>query len=352
MAQITTIDIASQPWKDIYPPKRILAIRLQALGDTVITLPYLQALRNSLPADVKIDFLTRKDFAVVPESLVLFDKVYKVNGNRNSRKRFIYACMLLPRLLINRYDVVIDLQNNNISRMVRKWIRPKAWSEFDRFSPNAAGERTRITIESAGLGRNFLDPRFIFKQPHEVDGVLKANGWDGKSKLVILNPAGAFITRNWSMEYYVNFALLWLSRFPDTQFVTVGIPFIAFKAQYLKKELGDKLINLVEKTTQIQAFALVQRAQFILSEDSGLMHMAWISDIPTVAIFGSTRSDWARPLNKNSLLLSSDDLVCGNCMLETCVYGDVRCLTRYTPQIVFDRIVAFLAPINKLNITD
>lgn len=345
------MNIKSKPWKNNSHPKRILAIRLQAMGDTVITLPYLQALRNSLPANVRLDFLTRTDFAAVPESLVLFDKVYCVKGNRNSRKRFIYACMLLPRLILNRYDIVIDLQNNNISRLVRKWIMPKAWSGFDRFSPISAGERTRMTIESTGLGHNFIDSRFVFKHPPQVDQMLKDNGWDGKSKLVIINPAGAFITRNWSMDNYVNFARLWLERFPDTQFVTTGISFISFKAQYLKKELGLKLINLVEKTSQVQAFAIVQRAHFILSEDSGLMHMAWVCDVPTVALFGSTRSDWARPLNKDSLLLSSDDLACGNCMLETCIYGDVRCLTRYTPQIIFEKIAAFLSPISVLTYT-
>lgn len=341
------MDINSKPWKSKSHPKRILAIRLQALGDTVITLPYLQALRNSLPAGVRLDFLTRADFAEIPESLVLFDKVYHLKGKRNSRKRFIHGCLLLPRLITNRYDIVIDLQNNNISRLIRKGLMPKAWSEFDRFSPIAAGERTRLTIESIGLGSNFIDSRFVFRKPLLVDQLLKDNGWDGKSKLVILNPAGAFITRNWSMDNYADFARLWLDHFPDTQFIITGVPFIALKAQYLKEELGEKLINLVGNSSQLEAFTIIQRVQFMLSEDSGLMHMSWISDIPTIALFGSMRSDWARPLNK-SLLLSSDDLPCGNCMLETCTYGDVHCLTRYTPQIVFEKIVTFLASITTL----
>jgi hypothetical protein len=38
------------PWRGAEPPKRILAIRLQALGDVVITLPYLRALRRSCQA--------------------------------------------------------------------------------------------------------------------------------------------------------------------------------------------------------------------------------------------------------------------------------------------------------------
>jgi len=340
------MNILSKPWKEKKLPERILVIRLQALGDTIITLPYLQALRNTLPPGTRIDFLTRQDNATVPQCLNLFSNVYCVKGARNARKRYFFACLLLPRLLLNRYQVVIDLQNNEVSRLVRHFLRPRAWSEFDKFSPVAAGERTRLTIESVGLGHNFIDSKFIFRQPIEIDQVLKDNGWDGKSKLVILNPAGAFITRNWSAANYVSFAKLWSNHFPGTQFIITGIVTIADKAMYIKQQLGDKLIYLVENTSQLQAFAIIQKAQFMLSEDSGLMHMAWVSDVPTIAMFGSTRSDWARPLNKRSLLLSSDDLSCGNCMLATCVHGDVRCLTRYTPQLMVEKITAFLQSIN------
>jgi len=344
--------VISKPWKYNNLPRRVLAIRLQAMGDTIITLPYLQALRNTLPPGTRLDFLTRKEVASVPQTLVLFNRVYCIKGGRNFRKQFIWACILLPRLLFNRYEVVIDLQNNPISRLVRQFTNPLAWSQFDRFSPIPAGERTRITIENAGFGHNFIDSRFVFRQPPPVSQILTDNGWDGLSKLVVLNPAGAFSTRNWPPDNYVNFAKLWLNSFPGTQFVVMGLPFMADKAQLLKKALQDKLINLAGHTSQVQAFAIIQKVQFVLSEDSGLMHMAWISGVPTIAIFGSTRSDWSRPLNKHSLLLGSDDLPCGNCMLETCIHGDIHCLTRYTPLMIFEKISTFLQSANILNNPD
>lgn len=219
---------------------------------------------------------------------------------------------------------------------------PAAWCEFDKFSPIPAGERTRATIESVGLCKNFIDAAFEFKQPLQIDDLLKINGWDGESKLVILNPAGAFITRNWDPDNYISFAKLWLQHLPATQFVITGVALIASKARYIQRALGERLINLVEKTSPVEAFAIVQKAQFVLSEDSGLMHMAWVCNVPTIAMFGSSRSDWSRPLNERSMLLSSADLPCGNCMQEVCRYGDVHCLTRYTPQIVFEKIVTFL----------
>jgi ADP-heptose:LPS heptosyltransferase len=71
--------------------------------------------------------------------------------------------------------------------------------------------------------------------------------------------------------------------------------------------------------------------------------MAWVSGIPTLAMFGSTRSDRATPIGKHTLLLHSSDLICGNCMLETCLYGDSHCLTRYTPEFVFEKAVALIS---------
>lgn len=334
--------IPAKPSEATYKPKRILAIRLQAMGDVVITLPYLQSLRNSLPASTVIDLLTREETASIPKSLQLFNNVYAIGGERNFKKQFALAVLMLPKLLWQRYDVVLDLQNNLISRLVRKAIMPHAWSEFDKVSPISAGERTRLTIEATGFTNVTASSNFSFKIHPNTENILKSTGWDGISKLVVLNPAGAFTTRNWAIENYTAFARLWLQQYPATQFLIVGTRFIQEKAAYLKYELGSKLVNFINETSPAEAFAIIQKVQFVLSEDSGLMHMAWVLGIPTLAIFGSTRSDWSTPLGKHTLLLSSADLPCGNCLLEICKYGDTHCITRYTPQYVFEKALTLL----------
>jgi heptosyltransferase-2 len=344
----TILHIPRKPWRKKNFPKRVLAIRLQAMGDLVITLPYLQNLKKTLPENSRLDLLTRKEVDSIPKNIYLFDHVYSIGGGRNGKKQLASAFLLLPRLLMQQYDVVIDLQNNRLSKMVRKTLMPKAWSEFDRFSPIPAGECNRLAIEAIGIGKCFANSGFKLMTPEiEIKNLLLQNGWDGISNLIVLNPAGAFVTRNWPMEYYVEFARLWLKKFPATQFVLTGVNFISSKADYLKQMLGDKIVNLISKTTPVQAFALVQNIQLILSEDSGLMHMAWVSGIPTLALFGSTRSDRATPLGKHSLLLHSSDLACGNCMLEKCIYGDNHCITRYSPQFVFEKAVSLLVSSEK-----
>jgi hypothetical protein len=54
-----------------------------------------------------------------------------------------------------------------------------------------------------------------------------------------------------------------------------------------------------------------------------------------MGLFGASKSTRARPLGEHTFFLDSSDLPCGGCMKATCMYGDVHCLTRYTPEHVF-----------------
>jgi len=341
MKMVTDPYIPARPWTGKRPPRRILAIRLQAMGDMIITLPYLQALKNSLPVDTELHLLTRDEVDPVPRGIQLFDKIFSIGGGRNFKKQVLYAAALMPQLLWQRYDMVLDLQNNPISRYVRRLINPIAWSQFDKTSPRAAGERTRLTIEACMQQQLQPDYDFQLKEALPVHELLFSNGWNGE-ELVLLNPAAAFPTRNWPLFNYVRFAELWLEQRPDTSFLILGTSFISEKANELKAALGNKLIDLTEKTTPLMAFAVLQEVQFMLTEDSGLMHMAWVSGVPLLALFGGTRSDWSRPLGDHTSLLDSSDLSCGNCMLAECPYGDVHCLTRYSPEQVVERSLQLL----------
>jgi heptosyltransferase-2 len=341
------MNIPAKPWTKDHPPRRILAIRLQAMGDVVATLPYLQGLRDTLPADTELDFLTREETEGIPRNIRLFNRVWSVGGGRSRKKILLHILWQLPRLLTRRYDVLIDLQNNNFSKIVLKALRPKAWVMFDRFSPIAGGERYRLTIEAAGLGHNQPNHRLLLEDPGQGLPLLEANGWNGQDDLVILNPAGAFITRNWPIPNYAGFARLWLEKYPRTRFLMLGTGFISTKAAELKQLLGPHLIDLTGKTSTEEAFSIIQRVKLMLSEDSGLMHMAWISGVATMVLFGSTRSDWSRPLGPHTLFLDSSDLPCGNCMLADCRFGDVHCLTRYTPEQVFRQACSLIEKMEK-----
>jgi ADP-heptose:LPS heptosyltransferase len=333
--------IRAVPWRNAAPPRRILAIRLQALGDVVITLPYLRALRGSLPG-TDIDFVTRQEDGDIPRALLLFRYVEQLGGGRSERRQLLLTPLLAPRLLARRYDVVLDLQNNRVSRAITRLAGPRAWAAFDQASPRTAGERTRHTIEAAGFPLPRVEADLPLRHPDLGLDVLRHANWDSTRRLVVLSPAGAFASRNWPIERYARFAELWRQRY-SAQFVILGLDSVREKAAVLKATLGEHLMNLAGETTPSQAFAIVQRASLVLTEDCGLMHMAWVTGVPTLALFGSSRHEWSAPLGDHALCLHSGDLACGACMEPTCRYGDVHCLTRYVPEYIVDQAEALIA---------
>lgn len=329
--------IAARRWPHAAAPRRILAIRLQALGDTMITLPYLLGVRRSYP-DAELHLLTREEVAAVPRAMAQFDRVVAFGGGRSRVRTWLSALCHMPALLARRYDVVLDLQNSRISNFVRRAIRPEAWAAFDRFSPRPAGERTRRTIAAALGADTGMDTAIELRGGGlDIHALLLRHGWKAGFELLVLNPAGFSPARAWPTASYIEFARLWIERHPRSQVVLLLMPSKRAKATEIAAALGEHCVDLTGRANQLEAFAIVGRARLLLSEDSGLMHMAWTQGTPTLALFSDSRRDWSAPQGNWSDCLDSSDLPCGPCGLEVCKFGDNRCLTRYSAAQVLER---------------
>lgn len=317
------------PWNSRHPPAKILVIRFHAIGDVVITLPACVALRQMYPA-ARIDLLTSDACLEIPRAVRLFDRIYSFAESKKPWGRACQGLLWGARMGAQGYDVILDLQRHRGSRLIRRVARPRAWGEFDRYSSHHALERVSDTFHKAGFPG--LTPVYKLELRSEIRNrsmqILREGGWDGTAKLVILNPAGLWVTRNWPLQRYAELADLW-NEAEAVQFLFVGTDRIEDKARRLSDKLKDRAINLTNKTNLAEALGVVQHASVVISEDSGLLHMAWVSGVPAVALFGSTRSDWTRPLGARSRYLGSEDLPCGACMQATCQFGDVHCLTRH-----------------------
>ena len=104
---------------------------------------------------------------------------------------------------------------------------------------------------------------------------------------------------------------------------------------------AGKCINLAGKTSLMDAFALIAAAQAVISNDSGLMHVAAAFGVPQVAVFGSSSPLHTPPLNdKARVLWLKDDaayqppLDCAPCFQRECPLGHTRCLYDITPERV------------------
>ncbi|MBI2618737.1 MAG: glycosyltransferase family 9 protein [Ignavibacteriales bacterium] len=270
--------------------------------------------------------------------MTIFDHVHVFPRTDSRSSRLVHALKWGSTIRKHRYDVVIDLQRNLVSRMIRRAAQPQAWGEFDRFSAKAAGDRVLETFHGTGFPQ--IEPLYQIKLQGALLArarqLLEENGWDAKTALVVLNPAGLFASRNWPIQNYAYLGKLWRER-EEVKFVLLGTDRIREKAELLQREFDGGMINLTGRTTLAEALGILQFVKIIISEDSGLMHMAWVSGVPTLALFGSTRHEWSQPVGAHTLLLHSGDLPCGGCMDSQCRYGDVHCLTRYTPEFVLQK---------------
>jgi heptosyltransferase-2 len=107
----------------------------------------------------------------------------------------------------------------------------------------------------------------------------------------------------------------------------------------IAQEAGrDVCINLAGKTSLLDAFALIAAARAVVSNDSGLMHVAAAFGVPQVALFGSSSPDHTPPLNERASVvwLRRDSsyqppLDCSPCFQRECPLGHTRCLYDITP---------------------
>lgn len=94
---------------------------------------------------------------------------------------------------------------------------------------------------------------------------------------------------------------------------------------------------LAGKTSLVDAMALIAASRGMVSNDSGLMHVAAAFGLPQVAVFGSTSPEHTPPLNAKAKVLWLKDelgLDCMPCFERTCRFGHYRCLVEVPPERV------------------
>ena len=112
-------------------------------------------------------------------------------------------------------------------------------------------------------------------------------------------------------------------------------------AESIHQERPKTARNLAGKTDLSQAMALIASSQAMLSNDSGLMHVAAAMGVPQVAVFGSSSPLHTPPLSDKAVVLwlkneasYQPPLDCAPCFQRTCPLGHLRCLNDLTPERV------------------
>ncbi|MHB8352989.1 MAG: lipopolysaccharide heptosyltransferase II [Burkholderiales bacterium] len=107
-------------------------------------------------------------------------------------------------------------------------------------------------------------------------------------------------------------------------------------AAQIAQEVSGPVHNLCGATDLGQAVDLMAAAQRVISNDSGLMHVAAALDRPLVAVFGSSSPEFTPPLSARAQVIRLD-LPCSPCFKRECPLGHLKCLEDLTPERVMAR---------------
>jgi heptosyltransferase II len=181
--------------------------------------------------------------------------------------------------------------------------------------------------------------------PASREQALSRFGLDLLRPVLALCPGAEFgEAKRWPAEHYAAIAAtrieagwqVWL--FGAQKDREVGDNIIAA----LSLEQGDLVSNLAGTTGLAEAIDLLSCASAVVSNDSGLMHVAAALERPLVAVYGSTSPGFTPPLAEHVAIVRLD-LACSPCFERTCPLGHYDCLRQLLPEQV-ERALATLLP--------
>lgn len=317
-------------------PHKILLIRFSSIGDIVLTSPVIRCLKMQLPA-CELHVLTRKGYQSLMETNPYVDKTHVYDHNFKA---------LLPALDAENFDHIVDLHKNFRSMRVRLALR-KPCSSFPklnlkkyllvRFKINLLPEIhivdryfeavKKLGVENDGQGLDFFIPEKQ-KVPISETAPFLAGGY------YAVVTGGKHQTKIYPVE-----KLMEVCRKLDKPVVLLGGPEDAGKAAEIVDAMPDKAVNCCGKYSIHQSASILNGSLAVLTNDTGLMHIAAALRKPILSIWGSTvpafgMYPYLPTDNGLSVMVENQSLKCRPCSklgFSQCPKGHFKCMMDIDP---------------------
>lgn len=326
------------------PLRRFLVIRPGGIGDAVLLVPVIRSLKKKYP-DCRIDILAEKRNSQVFDLCPAVDAVYHYDQRSD-----------LFGVLGRRYDVVIDSEQwHRLSAVLARLVRSKMkigygtnerWRMFThpveyRQNQHETHNFFRL-LEPLGVKSSCLSRDAFLVVPvaekEQAEGLLA----DVAARpFVVLFPGASIAERRWPPENFRELATRLMDR--GIPSVVVGSDEDWMAGARICRGLAQAL-NLAGKTSLAGTAAVMQRAKVLVSGDSGVLHLAVGSGVPTASLFGpGIAAKWA-PRGDNHIVLNHH-LDCSPCTrfgyTPSCSHG-ARCIQDITVEEVFTAVMTLL----------
>ncbi|HEU0028945.1 MAG TPA: lipopolysaccharide heptosyltransferase II [Ktedonobacterales bacterium] len=368
------IGAATRDWESQLAPlragdphiRRILIVRVDLLGDVVLSTPAVRALRRAYPG-AKIDMLVQAPYDGILEGDPDISRVHVWNPHvwRNPRNwtslsTWTQTLGALSRLRMPRYDLAISVSGDigsivtrltgarrrvGYAREAYRWFmtdpvpggRYLERAHETRYvlrlaaaagaSPEPEDERPRLSV-SPEVARHIgaiLDAARVSKQvPSGAIIALHAGARNGQAK-------------RWPARHWATLARRLASDL-GALVVLTGAPNEAPLAGDIERMAGVLLLNLCGKTSLPQLKALLAQSDLVISGDSGPMHIACAVGAPVIALHGPTDPEISGPSAPDALVLRHT-VWCAPCYdasaTAECRFGNPVCMKDLAPSVVF-----------------
>ena len=141
--------------------------------------------------------------------------------------------------------------------------------------------------------------------------------------------------KRWPASYYAEVARLKIEQ--GWQVWLFGSDKDKQAAEQINSEAFGECIDFTGRTSLAEAVDLMSLVTTVVTNDSGLMHVAAALDKKVIALYGSSDPNFTPPLNHNARIISLN-LDCSPCFKRECPLGHTRCLTDIKPEQVINAI--------------
>lgn len=314
---------------------KVLVIRFSSLGDAVLTTAIFPNLRARWP-DADITVLTK------PPYIPVFDRNPSIDHIRIFDPKRQTFSQLANEIRAEKYDVLVDLHGNPRSWMIRLYARAPLTVVVDKATIAryimVYLKRTLPSLRKSVRERILdclkpLNAPVVSQEtqlfPRSMSELFAAHGVDTSKHLIGIAPGAKHDTKRWSPRRFAESANR-LGAFPNSQVVILGDKSDRTVSEEVSKLVKTPCVNLTGWTSLEETIAIVSKLTLLLTNDSGLMHVAEAMKVPVVAIFGPTvRAFGFAPYRQTSRVAEVVNLACRPCTLhgdERCPLGHHRCM--------------------------
>lgn len=323
---------------------KFLIIRFSSIGDIVLTTPVVRCLKKQVP-DAEIHYLTKDSFRSVVEHNPYIDKLHVLAHSWE---------LMIEELRTEDYDYIIDLHHNTKTLRVKNVLKKKSFSFYKlniqkyfytAFKINMLPkvhivDRYLKTVESFGVKNDGggLD-YFIAPNEETKKEDIPASHSAGYIACVI---GAAHATKRWPVHKWKEFCSEM-----EHPIILLGGPEDAANGNEIASMDDVKIYNACGKFKLNESADLVRKAKLIITNDTGLMHIAAAYKKPIISLWGNTvpsfgMTPYYGDAPVSDLILQTNKLWCRPCSkigYNKCPLGHFKCMENISSQELREKVM-------------